>query len=363
MDESPRARPPINRLARAVMRLFAAPRINMREDYERVRRLQRHVAQLPLPGAKVPFREVTVDSGGHPIRCRVFEPHERSRDDVLLFFHGGGWVTGDIASYTPACATMAELTGCTVVSVDYRLAPEHPFPAGLEDCLHLTRLLLTEPHRVGADSPNRIVLVGDSAGGNLAAVVSQQLRQEAGRAATAGPGDSATPDANPTDGNTPTVGRQILLYPVTHWDHDPATSPFESVRAHGRDYRLTTLEVEDYFCLYVPDRAARRDPRVAPLLAEDLRDQPRTLVISAELDLLCDEGEAYGRALADAGNDVRIERVPGALHGFITLPRFSKSLRHAYEVINEFLDGTPTDATPTDDPTPRTDEPESQGAA
>ena len=347
MDESPRARPPINRLARAVMRLFAAPRINMREDYERVRRLQRHVAQLPLPGPRVPFREVTVDSAGHPIHCRVFEPLERRRDDVLLFFHGGGWVTGDIASYTPACATMAELTGCTVVSVDYRLAPEHPFPAGLEDCLHLTRLLLTEPHRVGADSPNRIVLVGDSAGGNLAAVVSQQLRDEAGGA----------------HGTGPTVGRQILLYPVTHWDHDPATSPFESVRAHGRDYRLTTLEVEDYFCLYVPDRAARRDPRVAPLLAEDLRDQPRTLVISAELDLLCDEGEAYGRALAQAGNDVRIERVPGALHGFITLPRFSKFLRHAYEVINEFLDGNPTDATPTDDPTPRTDEPESQGAA
>ena len=167
----------------------------------------------------------------------------------------------------------------------------------------------------------------------------------------------------PQTATPPTVGRQILLYPVTHWDHDPATSPFESVRAHGRDYRLTTLEVEDYFCLYVPDRAARRDPRVAPLLAEDLRDQPRTLVISAELDLLCDEGEAYGRALAQAGNDVRIERVPGALHGFITLPRFSKSLRHAYAVIDEFLDGTPTDATPTDDPTPRTDEPESQGAA
>jgi acetyl esterase/lipase len=341
MDESQRSRPPINRLARAVMRLFAAPRINMREDYERVRRLQRHVAQLPLPGPRVPFREVTVDSAGHPIHCRVFEPLERRRDDVLLFFHGGGWVTGDIASYTPACATMAELTGCTVVSVDYRLAPEHPFPAGLEDCLHITRLLLTEPHRVGADSADRIVLVGDSAGGNLAAVVSQQLRDEGG----------------------PTVGRQNLLYPVTHWDHDPATSPFESVRAHGRDYRLTTLEVEDYFCLYVPDRDDRRDPRVAPLLAEDLSDQPRTLVISAELDLLCDEGEAYGRALAHAGNDVRIERVPGALHGFITLPRFSKSLRHAYTVIDEFLDGTPTDPAHTTDPTPRTDEPEPQGAA
>ena len=350
MDESERTRPPINRLARAVLRLFAAPRVNMREDYERVRRLQRHVAQLPLPGPRVPYREVTETSGAHPITCRVFEPVERRREDVLLFFHGGGWVTGDIESYTPACSTMAELTGCTVVSVDYRLAPEHPFPAGLEDCLHITRLLLAEPQRVGAASTDRIVLVGDSAGGNLAAVVSQQLRDEARRAA----------NADATVAPSPTVDRQILLYPVTHWDHDPATSPYESVRTHGRDYRLTTLEVEDYFCLYVPDREARRDPRVAPLMAEDLSDQPRTLVISAELDLLCDEGEAYGRALAQAGNDVRIERVPGALHGFITLPRFSKSLRHAYAVIDEFLDGTPAE---TADPTPRTDEPEPQETA
>ncbi|MGO1878796.1 MAG: alpha/beta hydrolase, partial [Brevibacterium yomogidense] len=243
-------------------------------------------------------------------------PVERSRDDVLLFFHGGGWVTGDIESYTPACATMAELTGCVVVSVDYCLAPEHPFPAGLDDCLHIARLLLDEPHRIGADDASRIVLVGDSAGGNLAAVVSQQLHAEG----------HATP------------GRQILLYPVTHWDHDPRTSPFASVRDHGKDYRLTTHEVQDYLEMYVPDAQARKDPRVAPLMAEDFSGQPDTLLITAELDLLCDEGEAYGRALEEAGNTVRIHRVDGALHGFITLPRFSRSLRQAYEVINAFLD-------------------------
>lgn len=318
-DEPAHSRPPVNRLVRAVLRLFAAPRVNMHEDYERVRRLQRHLAAMPVPGVRAQFRETAVPADGHDIPVRVFSPVERAREDVLLFFHGGGWVTGDIESYTPACATMAELTGCTVVSVDYRLAPEHPFPAGLEDCLHITRLLLTEPRRVLADGPGRIVLVGDSAGGNLAAVVSRLLKEEDG----------------------PTVGRQILLYPVTHWDHDPATSRFASVRAHGSDYRLTSLEVEDYFRLYVPDRVARRDPRVAPLMAKDLSGQPRTLVITAELDLLRDEGEEYGRAIARAGGDVRIERVAGALHGFITLPRFSRSLRRGYEVIGEFLDAPP----------------------
>lgn len=317
MDQPERRRPPVNRFVRAVLGLFAAPRVNMREDYEKVRRLQRQLAAMPVPGPRVPFRQTTVDDGEHPIPVRVFTPIERRRDDVLLFFHGGGWVTGDIESYTPACATMAELTGCVVVSVDYCLAPEYPFPAGLDDCLHIARLLLDEPGRIDADDASRIVLVGDSAGGNLAAVVSQQLHAE---------------------GHT-TPSRQILLYPVTHWDHDPRTSPFASVRDHGKDYRLTTPEVQDYLEMYVPDPQARKDPRVAPLMADDLTDQPDTLLLTAELDLLCDEGEAYGRALKDAGNTVRIHRVDGALHGFIALPRFSRSLRQAYEVINEFLDG------------------------
>ncbi|WP_241489322.1 alpha/beta hydrolase [Leucobacter celer] len=311
----------MNRLTRAFMRLFAAPRLNMREDYEKVRRFQRQLAALPAPRYQALDQQITSDDGNRQIPVRVFQPKEQRRDEVLLFFHGGGWVTGDIESYTPACATMADLTGCVVASVDYRLAPEHPFPAGLEDCTRVTRLLLEDPGRVGVADTDRIVLVGDSAGGNLAAAVSLQLREEGRRGAD----------------------RQILLYPVTHWDHDPRTSPFASVRQHGDDYRLTNTEVQDYFDLYVPDPERRRDPLVAPLTATDLAGQPRTLLITAELDLLRDEGEAYGRALEAAGNEVRIHRVDGALHGFIALPRFSRSLREGYEVINAFLDGTDAD--------------------
>jgi len=306
----------VNPLLRALLGLFAAPRVDMQEDYEKVRRRQRRLAVLTEPRYRAAsWRTVTGDEDSH-VPVRIFEPREQRRQEVLLFVHGGGWVTGDIESYTPACATMAELTGCRVVSVDYRLAPEHPFPHGLADCFQLTRLLLEEPARAGIEDTGRLVLVGDSAGGNLAAVVSLLLRER----------------------DLPRVTRQILLYPVTHWDHDPATSPFDSVRAHGQDYRLTSTEVQDYFELYVPEVERRRDRRVAPLLADDLSDQPRTLLISAELDLLCDEGEAYGRALEAAGNEVRIHRVEGALHGFISLPRFSRSLREAYEVINDFLD-------------------------
>lgn len=306
---------PMNRFFRTVLSWFSAPRLNMREDYEKVRRAQRHLATIARPPAWANAWETVEDAEVFTVPVRIFWPKAKLRDEVLVFFHGGGWVTGDIESYTPACNTMADLTGCVVASVNYRLAPEHPFPVGLEDCYQVTHQILENPALVGAASAEQIIIVGDSAGGNLAAAVSLLLRDRGQRGAS----------------------RQILLYPVTQWDHNPSTSPFESVRQHGEDYRLTHLEVQDYLELYVPDPALRRSHLVSPLHAEDLSGMPATLIISAGLDLLCDEGEAFGYALAEAGNVVKIHRVDRALHGFITLPRFSRSLREAYEVIDDFL--------------------------
>ena len=311
----------MNPLLRLALRLLAFARFDVREDYERVRRLQRQLAALPSARYRTPPWDTFSDSGdGHRVPVRVFTPREQRRDELLLFFHGGGWVTGDIESYTPACATMADLTGCRVASVDYRLAPEHPFPAGLEDCYGAARGLLENPSRAGLTDAEKIVLVGDSAGGNLAAAVSLLLREQGHRVPR----------------------RQILLYPVTHWDHDPTTSPFESVRRHGEDYRLTNTEVEDYFDMYVPDPVQRRNRLVSPPMAGDLSAQPDTLLITAELDLLCDEGEAYAHALAEAGNRVSVHRIEHAVHGFITLPRFARPLKEAYELIDAFLDEGPS---------------------
>ncbi|MGO1543574.1 MAG: alpha/beta hydrolase [Gulosibacter sp.] len=306
----------MNWFFRAVLSLFAAPRINMREDYGKVRRFQRWVASIGRARHRNSYRQTAEIIGGRQISVRIFQPADRRGDDVLLFFHGGGWVTGDIDTYTAACVAMADLTGCTVASVNYRLAPEYPFPAGLDDCYSLTKRLLNEPERAGLKDVRNLVLIGDSAGGNLAAAVSLKLRDESHHG----------------------VDRQILLYPVTHWDHDPETSPFDSVREHGEDLRLTNAEVDDYFDLYVPDAEKRQDPLVSPLESTDLANQPKTLVVTADWDLLRDEGEAYGEALADAGNAVQVHRVPEALHGFIQLPRFSRQMRDAYEVINAFLD-------------------------
>lgn len=308
-------RSPVNWLVRAVLGLFAAPRVNMLKDYEKIRRRQRKLAKSLAPSADTRDLVFQSEHGDHKIRVRMFQPKERLRDDVLLFFHGGGWVTGDVDSYGPTCTVMADLTGCVVLSVDYRMAPEHPFPAGLEDCYDVTRQVLANPARVGLTDPDDIVLVGDSAGGNLVAAVSLVLSQRGYRRAA----------------------RQVLFYPLTHWDHNPQTSPFESVRLHGEDYRLTNTEVQDYFQLYLSEPQQAYDPLVSPLMAEQLADQPETLVITAELDLLRDEAESYARALEHAGTAVQLHRVEGALHGFITLPRTARSLREGYEVMNAFL--------------------------
>ena len=312
-------RSPVNWLFRAVLGFFAAPRVNMLEDYEKVRRRQRKLVTSLTPPTGATDHLIASRHGDHQIPVRMFQPKLRWRDTVLVFFHGGGWVTGDVDTYTPTCTRMATMTGCVVVSVDYRLAPEHPFPAGLEDCYDVVCQLLEEAGALGLPEGDEILLIGDSSGGNLAAAVSLLLRERGPRM----------------------VQRQILLYPVTHWDHDPVTSPFDSVREHGEDYRLTNAEVQDYHQLYLVDQRQRDNPLVAPLAAGDFSDQPDTLVVTAELDLLRDEAEAYGDALAQAGNTVQIHRVAGALHGFIALPRLSRSVREAYEVINTFLDDRP----------------------
>lgn len=310
------AHPPVNPLMRAILGLFAAPRINMREDYEKVRRAQRALSWVPRDPERIFDQSVTAH-GGHEIPLRIFLPRTPTRKGVLLFFHGGGWTIGDIDTYAATCRTMAEMTGQVVCSVGYRLAPEHPYPAGLEDCLEVAETMLTHPELAEVDGPQDITLVGDSAGGNLVAAVTLALRARG----------SALP------------GAQILLYPVTQWDHDPQTSPFPSVTEYGTGLRLTAAEVSDYVAMYQPEPELRSSPLISPLLAEDLSGLPRTLVLTAEYDLLRDEGEAFGAALRAAGTPVRVERVDGALHGFIALPRISRHVGAAYDLINDFLDG------------------------
>lgn len=249
----------------------------------------------------------------YEIPVRLFMPQEEGNYPLMIFFHGGGFVTGNIDSYTNTCVRMAQLTKHRILSVDYRLAPEYPFPTGLEDCYTVVKEVIRICKTL--DEPlDRVTLIGDSAGANLAAAVSLMAR----------------------DRGEFKIDRQILLYPATNSDHSDA-SPYPSVRENGKDYLLTQKRMIDYINLYVPDKRDLKNPYVAPVLAEDLTNQPETLIITAEYDLLRDEGEDYGKKLRKAHNKVEIYRIQNAVHGFITLMPIFPEVRACYKVINQFL--------------------------
>lgn len=232
---------------------------------------------------------------------------------VILFFHGGGWVTGNVDSYNRVCASLAEKTGCRVASVDYRLAPEHPFPAGFDDCYEVSRQFFRNSSFLFDIPPEKLVLAGDSAGGNLAAAVSLKARD--------------TGDFDPR--------YQILLYPALNDDYTE-NSPYESVRTNGKDYVLTAERVQEYIEMYL-GKGVQAQPYAAPLKAGDFTRQPQTLLITAELDPLRDEGEDYADRLAQAGNTVYKMRIHKALHGFISLPAGTGPAKKAFGAIRAFL--------------------------
>lgn len=305
----------MNPFFKFVLKLMSSPKINMQEDYQFVRKMQQLFSKGPKKGYIILDHKIYSKNHSHDIPVRVFHPKEKRHEDALVFVHGGGWVTGNIDTYTTTCINMAELTGRVVYSVNYRLAPEHPYPAGLEDCYQVIDVLLNHLELTRLANASKLTLIGDSAGANLIAAVSLKLRDE-GKIVPA---------------------KQILLYPVTYWDHTE-NSPFESIRTNGYDYGLTAKKMQEYMELYSPDLEIRQSAYISPLMAFDLSRQPDTLIITAEFDPLRDEGEAYGEKLQSAGNHVVIHRIKETVHGFITYPTFVEPVVEAYEVINAFLD-------------------------
>ena len=232
---------------------------------------------------------------------------------VILFFHGGGWTTESVETYDRVCSRMAQSIGQLVVSVEYRLAPEHRFPVGFEDCYAAAKALFAGEILPGI-RPEQITIMGDSAGGNLAAAVCMKARD--------------TGDFRPQ--------RQILIYPALSncYTED---SPYESVRTNGTGYLLTSEKMADYLELYESKPEDRKNPYFAPLCAEDYTNLPDTLILTAEFDPLRDEGEEYGRRMRQAGCRVRIERIEGALHGYFALGIQHLYVQESFRHINRFL--------------------------
>lgn len=300
----------MNPLFKFILRLASSPKIDIQEDYQSMRRMQKLFSRQPKPTYRIMDERIYATADDHEIPVRIFYPKEKKYDEPVIYFHGGGWVIGDIETYTRPCVNLADSMGRIIYSVDYRLAPEHPYPSGLDDCLRVAEVLMT---KLDENEPDWI-LMGDSAGANLAAAVSLLLRDKKKRLPS----------------------RQILIYPVTYWDHTEA-SPFESIRTNGYDYGLTIKKIQEYMELYAPDEDIRKSQTISPLMAEDLSNQPDTLVITAEFDPLRDEGEAYARALEEAGNTAKIHRVNNSVHGFITYPKFTEPVEETFAAIDSFL--------------------------
>jgi len=238
---------------------------------------------IPGPGGDLPVR-IYVPATPAPVVDGAGLP-------VLVWYHGGGWVIGDLETADGTVRAMANSAGAVVVSVDYRLAPEHPFPAAVDDAIAAVRWVADNAAELGVD-PARLAVGGDSAGGNLAAVVAQQLR------------DSG-----------PAIAFQLLVYPVTD-----AKLVLPSMDENAEGYFLEKATMEWFRAHYLGD-GDRDDPRISPLAAADdaLVGLAPALVITAEYDPLRDEGEAYGERLREAGVDTTVTRYDGVIHGFFSM--------------------------------------------
>ena len=223
------------------------------------------------------------------VQCRLYKPHARNDMGLLVFFHGGGWVVGSLNSHDAVCRSLANQSGHAVLSVGYRLAPEDPFPAGLEDCIRATLWAHQNAADIGID-PTRIAVGGDSAGGNLAAVVAQLQP-------------------------VPLVF-QALIYPVT--DCRMGT---ESYVENGAGPFLRNVDMAAFIDFYIGDITSPEDPRVSPIMASPatLASCPPAVIITAGHDPLRDEGEQYGHALLANGVEASIVRYFGMFHGFFSL--------------------------------------------
>jgi acetyl esterase len=294
-------------------------------DVSAAREMLRQAAPLvERPAREMPRQDVMIPCPGAPdIPARIYRPNRASEAaPVLVFYHGGGWVLGDVAGYDPLCSEIAFQAGMTVVSVDYRLAPEHRFPAAVDDCLAAARWAAAGPDAIGHPISG-LVLAGDSAGAELAAVAARELR-------------SALPAP---------VLAQWLIYPVT----DLGTR-YPSDEELSEQFRLTEAGVNRFYAHYLGEddlEAMKRHPHVSPLRAEDWRGLPPAVIFTCALDPLRDQGRAYAAKLATHGvRTVFLEAYQ--VHGSFTmrkmLPSAQADLLQAIGALELLLKRAPTDA-------------------
>jgi acetyl esterase len=244
------------------------------------------------PEAVAKVQDVNIPGPAGQIPIRIYTPEGDKPFPILVYFHGGGFVICNLDTHDALCRSLANGASCIVVSVDYRLAPEHKFPAAVEDAYAATRWVADNANRISGDA-TRIAVGGDSAGGNLAAVVSLMAREKGG----------------------PSLIYQLLVYPVT----DLSSVDTDSYREHGEGYILTKDSMGYYRDHYVGRREELQNAYASPLLAQELKGLPPALVLTAEFDVLTDEAEAYADRLKKAGVPVKYTCYKGMIHAFFSL--------------------------------------------
>lgn len=264
-------------------------------------------AGRPAPEPVARVANLTIPGPGGELPIRIYSPRGSGPFPVLVFFHTGGWQVGDLDTQDSLCRRLTNLTPCIVLAVDYRLAPEHPFPAAPEDCYAATRWAATHATRFQGDAA-RIAVGGDSAGGNLAAVVALMARDRGG----------------------PQLALQLLICPATDFRLSS-----QSMEAYAEGYNVTRAQMTWTMNNYLPNAADRGHPLASPLLAPHLSGLPPALIITAEYDPLRDDGEAYGRRLEEAGGQAVVSRYDGMIHGFVDF--FEEPGRQACAEIAETL--------------------------
>ncbi|MEX3510542.1 alpha/beta hydrolase [Kocuria sp. WRN011] len=272
-------------------------------------------AQVPPVADRLPIhdvREATAATSSGDVPVRIYTPAEAESYGVLVYFHGGAFFSGSLETHDHIARSLAKETGLEVVAVDFRLAPEHEFPAGLEDCYRVVRWVAENSGELKWDG-RTLAIAGDSSGGNFVAAVVAKAR----------------------DDGFDRITHQILYYPSLDLDFDVDRYP--SLRENAEGYGLETGILEPFNAFYFESGADRSDPLVSPIKREDLSGLPTALIVTAEHDPLRDEGELYGKRLQEAGVNATVSRYDGANHGFVQHFSWIPEFQRVFTETAEFL--------------------------
>jgi len=256
------------------------------------------------------IRNTSFPGPAGPVPIRIYIPLQKPDLPVIIYYHGGGWVIGSLDSHDNICRSLAKKTSGIVVSVDYRLAPEHPFPAAVDDAYAALKWVSQNAASFNGDS-TRIIVAGDSAGGNLAAAIALMSR----------------------DRNGPRLSAQILIYPATNL----AELNTNSYRQFADGFYLTKRYIENFRSRYLPDPQDWSNVYASPLLATNLEKLPPALIVTAEFDPLRDDGVAYAIKLKNAGVPAKHIRFQGMIHGFVAMDRLFDQSEQAIDDISVYL--------------------------